>query len=94
MHWVHHPTVLTPDPYGPDRQGCYSGGAFIDKEGVPTFIYYGPPEGICLASSRDDLLLQWEKHPDNPVIPAPRPGGAFRGAIIWSRHYIDMAMTR
>ena len=94
VHWVHHPTVLTPDPDGPDRQGCYSGGAFIDKEGVPTFIYYGPPEGICLASSRDDLLLQWEKHPDNPVIPAPRPGGAFRGAIIWSRHYIDMAMTR
>ena len=56
MHWVHHLTVLTPDPEGSDRQGCYRSGAFIDEEGVPTSIYYGPPEGICLASSQNETF--------------------------------------
>lgn len=74
VHWVHHPIALTPDLDGPDRDGCFSGGAFISKEGLPTFIYYGVPDGICLATSQDDLLLNWTKHPANPVIPTPRPG--------------------
>ena len=70
-------TILPRSRRGPgraDRIGCFSGGAFISKEGVPTFIYYGFPDGICLATSQDDLLLNWTKHPDNPVIPAPQPG--------------------
>ena len=74
VHWVHHPIALTPGPGPADRIGCFSGGAFISKEGIPTFIYYGFPDGICLATSHDDLLLNWTKHPDNPVIPAPQPG--------------------
>ena len=74
LHWVHHPVALTPDADGPDRGGCYSGGAFVNKEGVPTLIYYGFRDGICLATSHDDLLLRWEKHPDNPVIPTPVEG--------------------
>ena len=27
VHWVHHPIALTPDFDGPDRGGCFSGGA-------------------------------------------------------------------
>ena len=76
VHWVHHPVVLVPDPQGPDHVGCFSGGALVSKEGVPTFIYYGNPDGICLASSDDDLLLRWTRHPANPVIPQPRAGDA------------------
>ena len=74
MHWVHHPVALVPDAAGPDRVGCFSGGAVITREGVPTFIYFGNPDGVCLASSDDDLLLHWTKHPANPVIPQPRAG--------------------
>ena len=74
VHWVHHPIALAPGPGPADRIGCFSGGAFISKEGIPTFIYYGFPDGICLATSHDGLLLNWTKHPDNPVIPAPQPG--------------------
>lgn len=74
VHWVHHPIALTPTPDGGDRDGCFSGGAFIGKEGVPTFIYYGLHEGICLATSEDDMLIHWTKDPANPVIPEPRPG--------------------
>ena len=79
VHWVHHPIALKPTVDGPDRKGCYSGGAFVDKEGTPTFIYYGPPDGVCLASSSDDLLIHWTKHPDNPVIPTPQPGDPDHG---------------
>ena len=76
VHWVHHPIALTPDLDGPDRKGCFSGGAFTDRHGTPTFVYYGVPDGMCLATSRDDLLIHWAKHPSNPVIPEPAPGDA------------------
>lgn len=73
VHWVHHPIILTPTPDGPDRDGCFSGGA-INRDGVPTLIYHGVPEGTCIATSKDDNLLHWDKYPGNPVIPTPKPG--------------------
>jgi len=73
VHWVHHPVALTPTPGGPDREGCFSGGAVI-RDGVPTLIYHGVPDGTCLATAHDDDLLDWTKHPSNPVIPVPKPG--------------------
>ena len=63
---------------GADRDQCYSGAAFINKEGIPTFIYHGLPDGICLATSDDDLLIHWEKHPANPIIPNPQAGDEYR----------------
>ena len=71
VHWVHHPIALKPDLDGPDREGCFSGGAFITQEGIPAFIYHGVPDGTCLAFSEDDLLIHWKKHPANPVIRVP-----------------------
>ena len=76
VHRVHHPIALTPDLDGPDRDGCFSGGAFISMDGTPMFIYHGVPDGTCLATSDDDLLLRWEKHPGNPVIPSVYEGQA------------------
>ncbi len=80
VHWVHHPIALTPTPGGPDRDGCFSGGAFVSREGVPTFIYHGVPDGTCLATSTDDLLIHWTKDPGNPVIRVPRAGEPGFGA--------------
>ncbi len=74
VHWVHHPIALTPDDAGPDRDGCFSGSAFLDRDGRPTLIYHGVPDGTCLATAADDLLLHWTKHPANPVIATPRAG--------------------
>jgi beta-fructofuranosidase len=34
VHWVHHPIALTPTLDGPDRDGCFSGGALVSKAGV------------------------------------------------------------
>ena len=69
VHWEDLPIALTPDPDGCDPHGCWSGGAFV-ADGTPTLIYYGHPNGNCLATSNDDMVV-WEKHPANPVIPHP-----------------------
>ena len=69
LHWVHHPIALTPSEDGYDRNGCWSGGAFVSKEGVPAVIYHGEPGGACIATSEDDMLVRWTKHRANPVVP-------------------------
>lgn len=74
VHWDYHPTALAPAPGDPDL-GIFSGGAFVDRDGVPTIIYHGVGAGTCLARARDDDLIAWAKHPANPVIPEPKPGG-------------------
>ena len=35
-------------------------------------IYHGGNSGTCIATSRDDELVHWQKHPANPVIPLPK----------------------
>ena len=59
VHWTDLPIALAPTPDGPDRLGCYSGGAVVN-DGVPTLIYFGNPDGNCIATSTDDLLT-WQK---------------------------------
>ena len=72
-HWTHHPIAMAPEPGKPDWNGCYSGCAVV-QNGVPTLVYLGVPGGICTATSTDDELIHWTKHPQNPVIAWPRPG--------------------
>lgn len=71
VHWTDHPIALAPGNVGPDSEHCYSGTAFVNKEGIPTIIYHGVPGGICIATSSGDMLDVWEKHPANPIIPNP-----------------------
>jgi beta-fructofuranosidase len=69
VHWRHHPTALGP---GEGDTGIFSGGAFVDKAGVPTITYWGlsegPGHGVCLARSTDAHLDRWVKSPANPVV--------------------------
>ena len=69
VHWQDLPIALAPEPGGPDRRGCYSGGA-IELDGAPALVYYGNPDGICVATSADGLRT-WSRHPCNPLIPHP-----------------------
>ncbi len=73
LHWTYHPTALAPMPGDPDT-GIFSGGAFVNKDGVPTIIYFGVDAGICIATAEDDDLIRWRKSERNPVIPIPRAG--------------------
>jgi beta-fructofuranosidase len=71
VHWRFHPTALRPDEESPER-AIYSGNAFLDRNGTPTIIYQGLGAGNCIAQSTgDDMLNDWKKHADNPVIPYP-----------------------
>ncbi|MCP4640835.1 MAG: hypothetical protein GY851_10395, partial [bacterium] len=67
LHWRHHPPALGP---GEGDEGIFSGGAFIDDDGVATITYWGlgHPRGICIATSADEDLESWTKSPQNPVI--------------------------
>ncbi len=88
VHWRHLPIALAPTPGGPDQDGCWSGCAVNDR-GTATVVYTGVREGCqrpCLATSRDDDLLTWEKHPGNPIIAAPPEGLdllGFRDHSVW-----------
>ena len=73
VHWTFHPTALAPAPGDPDV-GIFSGGAFVNKDGVPTIIYHGVGAGTCIATSQDDDLVNWTKCPANPVVPEPKEG--------------------
>lgn len=75
VHWEHLPIALAPDSDGPDMHGCFSGTALVDGD-VVRMIYFGNPHGICIATSSDDDLVHWEKHPANPVISLPVHGEA------------------
>ncbi len=75
VHWEHLPLAITPDPGGPDADGCYS-GAIVVHEGVPTMVYTGvrkPDELACLAFPEDEDLATWRKFEGNPVIPGTPP---------------------
>jgi beta-fructofuranosidase len=85
VHWEHLPIALAPDPGGPDRDGCFSGCAFLD-DGRPMIAYTGvSPEVQCLAEGSSDLR-SWRKHPANPVLRAPPAGmevTGFRDPWVW-----------
>jgi beta-fructofuranosidase len=85
VHWEHLPMALAPTPEGPDKDGCFSGSAFINGA-TPTVVYTGvSPEVQCLATS-DDQMITWRKFGGNPVISSPPADlhvTGFRDPTIW-----------
>ena len=73
LRWTFHPTALAPGQDGRETM-IFSGGAFVNKDGVPTIIYHGVNAGTCIATAEDDQLIRWKKSPHNPVIPETKPG--------------------
>jgi beta-fructofuranosidase len=89
IHWRHLPIALSPNPTGPDSDGCFSGSTVINN-GVPTILYTGvratSPENAtlrdgthnfhesqCIATSSDPNLRSWTTSPV-PVIASPPNG--------------------
>lgn len=73
LHWRHHPYAIAP---GEGDEGCFSGGAFVDRDGRAILSYWGlwAKRGICLAFSKDEHYDRWTKSPANPVIPSTELG--------------------
>ena len=66
VHWQDLPPALYPDT----ERHCYSGQTLVEDDRVIA-IYHGKESGNAIATASDPLLLNWKKHPDNPVIPNP-----------------------
>jgi beta-fructofuranosidase len=65
VNWRDLPVALRPDTEG----NCFSGNTLVEPERVIA-LYHGTGSGNAIATASDPLLLNWEKHPANPVIPA------------------------
>lgn len=85
-HWEHLPVALAPsEPY--DAAGCWSGTA-VAHHGKLYLFYTGvagdpPVQSVNVAVSSDGI--HFEKHPSNPVVPAPPPDGSLdcRDPKVW-----------
>ena len=64
VRWRDLPIALYPDR----EKDCYSGQTLVEADRVIA-IYHGTQAGNAIATSSDPLLLNWKKHPGNPVIP-------------------------
>jgi sucrose-6-phosphate hydrolase SacC (GH32 family) len=69
LHWRILPPALMA---GDGDEGIFSGNCFINKDGVPTIIYYGVGAGGCIAIAQDDDLIEWKKLESNPVVKQPK----------------------
>ena len=75
VHWGHtvsddliHWTDLPPAIYPTTEKDCFSGQTLVESDRVIA-MYHGTESGNAIATASDPLLLNWNKHPDNPVIP-------------------------
>ena len=96
VHWRDEPVALTPDPDGPDRDGCWSGCAVVD-DGVPTLLYTGGRDREqlpCLATAATDDLTEWEKHADNPVIESAPAELEVLSTEHWAAEFRDHCVWR
>ena len=75
VHWGHtisddliHWRDLPPAIFPTTERDCFSGQTLVEDDRVVA-IYHGTQSGNAIATASDPLLLNWDKHPDNPVIP-------------------------
>ena len=64
LRWRDLPIALYPDK----ENDCFSGQTLVEDDRVIA-TYHGTQAGNAIATASDDLLVDWQKHPDNPVIP-------------------------
>ena len=69
IHWRDLPMALYPDV----ERDCFSGQTLVEDNRVIA-IYHGTQSGNAIATASDPLLLNWQKHPNNPVIPGTNQG--------------------
>lgn len=63
VHWRDLPPAIYPDT----ERDCYSGQTLVEHDRVIA-MYHGTLSGNAIATASDPLLLNWQKHPNNPVI--------------------------
>lgn len=70
VHWEHLPIALWPS-LEKGEEHCFSGSAIVNRNGEPMLFYtsigHDAPEHWVAIPKNDDLI-EWEKHPDNPIL--------------------------
>ncbi len=68
--WEHLPIALWPS-LERGEEHCFSGSAIVNRDGEPMLFYtsigHDAPEH-WVAIPRDEELIEWEKHPGNPIL--------------------------
>jgi sucrose-6-phosphate hydrolase SacC (GH32 family) len=95
VHWRHLPVALAPEADAVDPDGCWTGGATYDENGVPTLFYTAgntsktPDQAVGTASPADPDdpdLVEWEKA-NELAIEQPQGIGLrendFRDPFVW-----------
>lgn len=65
VHWKDLPPAIVPTPGSYDQKGCWSGTSLVEEDRVIA-CYHAHQGGNALAVARDEMLVEWEKHPGNP----------------------------
>ncbi|MGB7341413.1 MAG: glycoside hydrolase family 32 protein [Phototrophicaceae bacterium] len=91
IHWEDLPVALAPTADTLDAGGIFSGSA-VNHDGVATIFYTGVNDGNTVqsqfvATSDDETLVNWVKHPRNPIIstmpPEAKQTSDFRDPYVW-----------
>ncbi|MFC6976017.1 GH32 C-terminal domain-containing protein [Halomicroarcula sp. GCM10025709] len=94
--WEDEPIALSPEPDGPDADGCFS-GCFVDDDGGPTVLYTGSAgqsQLPCLARADNPALTEWTKADENPLLDgAPESVDVFE-TINWTAEFRDHSVWR
>jgi len=72
LHWKDLPVAFKPTIEG----SCFSGTTLVEEDRVIA-MYHGTGKGNMIATSSDPLIVEWKKHPDNPVIPKGNTQGPY-----------------
>lgn len=92
VHWKDMPLALETEDNQLDPDGCWSGSALVDKDGIPRIFYtagnYGkfPNQSVALATAviePDRKLKKWEKYPISIVEQTEGWLGEFRDPFVW-----------
>jgi len=94
VHWRDLPIALAPEAGTLDPDGCWSGSATYDENGIPVIFYTAgndkdsPNQRIALArpeNPQDPYLIKWKKYPRPVVVQKQGEGlwGEFRDPFVW-----------
>ncbi len=90
VRWSYHRPAMAPVPFGPDRDGCWSGNTVVGDDGIVRAFYSGlvaenPFQSVLVAESRDRGMTFGSPR---LAVEDPRPEERvriFRDPFVWRR---------